>query len=190
MKRFPVLLSVTVLALALGVVTCSRKSSTETSAMSSMGAKGASATSKDAPDVTFKDSQDHEVQFASLKGKVVLVNFWATWCEPCQMEIPWLIGFQQKYGSKGFTVLGVAMDDDGAKVVAPFVQEKLWDVDGTKMKMTYPIVIGTDDIAQKFGGLLGLPTSVLVSRDGKMVKRILGLITPAELDKEIQGQLQ
>jgi len=84
----------------------------------------------------------------------------------------------------------VAMDDEGAKVVAPFVQNKLWDVDGTKMKMNYPIVIGSDDIAQKFGGLLGLPTSVLVSRDGKTIKRTLGLITPAELEKEIEGQLQ
>ena len=181
-KKFPFSLLVIVLALALGAVTCTSRKTNSTSS----GAASANA----APDVTFKDLQGHDVPVSSLKGKVVLVNFWATWCEPCQMEIPWLIDFQRKYGSKGFTILGVAMDDDGAKVVAPFVQDKLWDVDGTKMKMNYPIVIGTDDVAQKFGGLLGLPTSVLVSRAGKMVKRVLGLITPAELDKEIQGQLQ
>jgi cytochrome c biogenesis protein CcmG/thiol:disulfide interchange protein DsbE len=182
MKKFPLSFLVIGLALALGTVTCTLKKTSETGE--------SSATSGAAPDVTFKDLQGHDVPFSSLKGKVVLMNFWATWCEPCQMEIPWLIDFQQKYASRGFTVLGVAMDDDGAKVVAPFVQDKLWDVDGMKMKMNYPIVIGSDEIGEKFGGLLGLPTSVLVSRDGKMVKRTLGLITPGEMDKEIQGQLQ
>jgi thiol-disulfide isomerase/thioredoxin len=183
MKKFPLSLLVIVLALALGAVRCTSKKTSGTNGEST-------TTANAAPEVTFKDLQGKDVPFSSLKGKVVLVNFWATWCEPCQMEIPWLIGFQQKYGGKGFTVLGVAMDDEGAKVVAPFVQDKLWDVDGTKMKMDYPIVIGSDDIAQKFGGLLGLPTSVLVSRDGKMIKRTLGLITPAELEKEIEAQLK
>src|SRR6201987_5991692 len=69
------------------------------------------------PVVTFKDLNGQDVPLGQYKGKVVLVNFWATWCEPCQIEIPWLIEMQQKYSAKGFTVLGVAMDDDGAKVV-------------------------------------------------------------------------
>ena len=82
------------------------------------------------PDVTFKDLQGKEVPLASLKGKVVLVNFWATWCEPCQVEIPWMIGFQKKYADKGFTLLGVAMDEEGASVVDPYVQKTQFDVDG------------------------------------------------------------
>ena len=65
--------------------------------------------------MTFKDLQGKDVPLASLKGKVVVVNFWATWCEPCQVEIPWMIDFQQKYADKGFTLLGVAMDDEGKK---------------------------------------------------------------------------
>ena len=87
-----------------------------------------------APDVTFKDLQGKDVTLASLKGKVVVVNFWATWCEPCQIEIPWMIEFQQKYGDKGFTLLGVAMDEEGKSVVDPFVQKTQFDVDGTKCR--------------------------------------------------------
>src|SRR5271166_2276995 len=79
---------------------------------------------KNAPAVTFKDLQGNGVPLSSLKGKVVLVNFWATWCDPCRVEIPWMIEFQKKYSSRGFTMLGVAMDDEGAKVVKPFVQSK------------------------------------------------------------------
>ena len=141
------------------------------------------------PEVTFKDLQGKDVPLASLKGKVVLVNFWATWCEPCQVEIPWMISFQQKYADKGFTLLGVAMDDEGKSAVEPFVQKSQFDVDGKKMAMNYPIVLGNDDLAGKFGGLLGLPTSIVISRDGKVVKRYIGLASQDDLDKEIQSLL-
>src|SRR5579863_3083816 len=142
------------------------------------------------PDVTFTQLQGGDLPLASLKGKVVLVNFWATWCEPCRIEIPWMIGFQQKYASRGFTILGVAMDDDGKKVVEPFVQNTKFDVDGSQETMIYPIMIGNEDLAEKFGGLIGLPTSVLISRDGKIVKRFIGLVDKSELQKDIEEQLQ
>src|SRR5579864_1027464 len=85
------------------------------------GKTSASAESKypDEPEVTFDQLQGGSVSLASLKGKVVLVNFWATWCEPCRIEIPWLISFQQKYASRGFTLVGVAMDVQGKKIVEP-----------------------------------------------------------------------
>lgn len=144
---------------------------------------------KQAPELTLKDLDGKDVSIDQLKGKVVLVNFWATWCEPCKVEIPWLIEMQQKYGAKGFTVLGVAMDDEGRSVVAPFVQKEEFDVDGGQSKMNYPIVIGNDAAADKFGGLLGYPTSVLLSRDGKILKRITGLISYSEISKTIESQL-
>src|ERR1700683_4858856 len=75
------------------------------------------------PELTLKDLDGKDVSLGDYKGKVVLVNFWATWCEPCRVEIPWLIEMQQKYGPRGFTVLGVAMDDGGQKVVDPFLQK-------------------------------------------------------------------
>lgn len=141
------------------------------------------------PDVTFPELQGGDLPLASLKGKVVLVNFWATWCEPCQIEIPWMIGFQQKYAGQGFTILGVAMDESGRKVVDPFVHTKQFDVDGQKSLMSYPIMLGNDDIAEKFGGLIGLPTSVLISRDGKIVKRFIGLVDHDELQSAIEKQI-
>lgn len=141
------------------------------------------------PDVTFPELQGGDLPLASLKGKVVLVNFWATWCEPCQIEIPWMIGFQQKYAGQGFTILGVAMDKEGKKVVDPFVHTKQFDVNGAKMTMTYPIMLGDDDIAEKFGGLLGYPSSFLVSRDGKIVKRFIGLVDHDQFQTAIEQQL-
>jgi thiol-disulfide isomerase/thioredoxin len=141
------------------------------------------------PVVALKDLSGQDVTLADYKGKVVLVNFWATWCDPCQIEIPWLIELQNKYGSRGFTVLGVAMDDEGKSVVAPFVEKERFDVNGQKAQMNYPIVIGNDNVAEKFGGLIGYPTSVLISRDGKQVKRITGIIDEDEISKAIEGLL-
>ena len=142
------------------------------------------------PDFSLKDLGDHEVSLSEFKGRVVLVNFWATWCGPCRIEIPWLIELQDKYRSRGFTVLGVAMDEDGKSAVAPFVQRERFKVHGTPQSMNYPIVLGNDAAADKFGGLVGFPTSVLISRDGRVVKRVDGLVSYDEIDKAIQSQLE
>jgi thiol-disulfide isomerase/thioredoxin len=142
-----------------------------------------------APDFTLKDLDGKDVSLSQFKGKVVLINFWATWCDPCRIEIPWLIEMQQKYGDKGLTVLGVAMDEEGKSEVAPFVAKERFDVNGQKLPMTYPILLGSDAMAEKFGGLLGYPTSILISRDGKVIKRITGLISYEEISKAIESQL-
>jgi len=142
-----------------------------------------------APEVTFKDLDGKDATLAQYKGKVVLVNFWATWCDPCYIEIPWLIEMQQKYEAKGFTVLGVSMDEEGKAAVAPFLAKERFNVNGQKLPMNYPIVIGNDDVADKFGGLLGYPTSFLVSKDGKIVKKVQGLISYEEFTKAIESQL-
>jgi cytochrome c biogenesis protein CcmG/thiol:disulfide interchange protein DsbE len=141
------------------------------------------------PVVHFKDLDGKDTSLGDYNGKVVLVNFWATWCDPCREEIPWLIDMQHKYGAKGFTVLGIAMDEEGKKVVEPYVSKEHFDVNGQTLTMNYPIVIGNDDIAEKFGGLLGYPTSVLISRDGKQVKRITGIISEGEMSRAIESLL-
>jgi thiol-disulfide isomerase/thioredoxin len=155
------------------------------------GAVGASANMdiKPAPAVTFKDLDGKEVTLAQYKGTLVLVDFWATWCDPCYVEIPWLIEMQQKYAAKGFTVLGVAMDEEGKSAVVPFLAKERFNVNGQKLPMNYPIVIGNDDVADKFGGLLGYPTGFLVTRDGKIVKKFQGLTSFEEITKSIESQL-
>ncbi|OLB21086.1 MAG: alkyl hydroperoxide reductase [Acidobacteria bacterium] len=144
---------------------------------------------KSAPEVTFKDLNGKDATLAQYKGKVVLVNFWATWCDPCYIEIPWLIEMQQKYEAKGFTVLGISMDEEGKAAVDPFLAKERFNVNGEKLPMNYPIVIGNDEVADKFGGLLGYPTSFLISRDGKIVKKVQGLISYEEFTKAIEAQL-
>jgi thiol-disulfide isomerase/thioredoxin len=141
------------------------------------------------PDFSLKDLEDHNVALSQFKGKVVLVNFWATWCGPCRIEIPWLIELQNKYAADGFTVLGVAMDEEGKSDVAAFVQRERFKAGGTSQSMNYPIVLGNDAAADKFGGLVGFPTSVLISKDGRVVKRIDGLVSYDEIDKAIRSQL-
>jgi cytochrome c-type biogenesis protein len=141
------------------------------------------------PNVTFKNLEGGDVELSSLKGKVVLLNFWATWCEPCRGEIPVLIGLQQQYSSKGFTMLGASMDDDPSKVVPQFVKSNEFKVDGKDETMNYPIVEGSDAITDQFGGLLGMPTSFLISRDGKIVKRYIGVVNEAQITKDIESQL-
>ncbi len=142
------------------------------------------------PDFTLRDLEDHDVSLSQFKGKVVLVNFWATWCGPCKIEIPWLVELQDKYAARGFTVLGVAMDEEGKSAVAPFVRKERFNVGGTSQSMNYPIVLGNDATADKFGGLIGFPTSVLISKDGCVVKRVDGLVSYDEIDKSIQSQLE
>jgi len=155
------------------------------------GAAGKTALAADTdpePNVTFKNLKGQDVSLASYKGKVVLVNMWGTWCEPCQGEIPTLIKMQQDYSSKGFTILGVATNDDLDRVI-PFVHERKFDVGGQELTMNYPVVMGSDEISTAFGGLLGMPTSFLINRNGDIVKKYIGSLNPEEINKDVQAQL-
>jgi len=184
MKRSGLILA-TLAAIAIGVFLESRV----TRLPSARAAKASKETTSSSVDFRVKDLDDREVSLSQFKGQVVLVNFWATWCGPCNIEIPWLIDLKNKYRAQGFTVLGVAMDEEGRSAVAPFVQGKRFKVSGTAQSMNYPIVLGNDATADKFGGLVGLPTSVLISQDGRVVKRVDGLVSYDEIEKAIQSQL-
>jgi thiol-disulfide isomerase/thioredoxin len=188
MKKVAIILAV-VIAVIIGTYFADKATRLNGKNRTSIAAPGSDALDKPAPEFILKDLDGKDVSLAQYKGKVVLVNFWATWCDPCREEIPWLIDMQQKYGPKGFTVLGVAMDEEGKSVVAPFVQKEKFNVNGQPSLMSYPILLGNDAAADKFGGLLGFPTSVLISRDGKQIKRITGIISQDEISKVIESQL-
>ena len=141
-------------------------------------------------DFTLRDLEGHDESLGQFKGKIALVNFWATWCGPCRIEIPWLMALREKYGPQGFTVLGVAMDEEGKSAIAPFIQKERFKLGTDSQPVNYPILIGNDDVAEKFGGLVGLPTTILISQDGRQVKRIDGLLSYDEVDKTIQSLLE
>ena len=121
---------------------------------------------KSAPEFTLKDINGQTVRLADYKGKVVLLDFWATWCGPCKIEIPWFMEFEQQFKDRGFAVLGVAMDDDGWSVVKPYIQD---------LKMNYRIVLGNEQVGNLSGGVESLPTTFLIDRQGKIASVHIGL---------------
>ena len=132
-------------------------------------------------DFTVRDMHGAEVRLADYKGKVILLNYWATWCGPCKVEIPDLITLQDQYRDKGLVVLGVSQDDD------PPTLRGFAD----KWKMNYPVLVGRDqpDLLDAQGALWGLPTSYLIGRDGSICTRHLGPATKADFEREIKALL-
>ena len=142
-----------------------------------------------APNAVFRDYGENWYKLEKYKGRVLLVNFWATWCPPCEYETPALIQLQEEFGPKGFTVIAIAMDDEGAETVRPFAETRRFDVKGISRAINYPIFLGTQDSADKFGVHDEYPTSFLISRDGRQVKRIAGPIYYPTVSKAIKGLL-
>jgi cytochrome c biogenesis protein CcmG/thiol:disulfide interchange protein DsbE len=134
-----------------------------------------------APDFTLKDAQGRAVKLSDFRGQVVLLDFWATWCGPCKIEIPWFIDLQRRHKDRGFTVLGVAMDDEGWDVVKPFIQE---------MGVNYRVVIGNDMTAQLYGGIGNLPTTFLIDREGRVATVLVGVSGRREFDEGVEKLLQ
>jgi peroxiredoxin len=128
-----------------------------------------------APDFSLTDADGATVRLSAYKGKVVLLNFWATWCHGCRTEIPWLIEFEDRYKDRGLVVIGVSMDDAGWKAVKPYLNEK---------KVNYPVVIGNDDIAKPYG-LTSMPMTFLIDRKGKVVATSVGVVDKTACDEEI-----
>jgi peroxiredoxin len=136
---------------------------------------------KEAPAFSLKDADGKVVKLADYRGKVVLLDFWATWCGPCKIEIPWFMDMQRKNKDKGFEVLGVAMDDEGWETVKPYV---------TKMGINYRIMIGNDTTAQMYGGVDALPTTFLIDRTGKIAAVHVGLSSKKEFEDGIEQLLK
>ena len=133
-----------------------------------------------APDFTLKTLDGKEVSLSSMKGKAVMVNFWATWCEPCKIEMPWMVELQDKYRKDGFEIIGVAMDDSDNKEIAAFAK---------KMNVNYTILKGSEKVADLYGGLDGLPTNFFLDRNGKVIDSFKGLRSESVIVDDIKKAL-
>ncbi len=134
-----------------------------------------------APDFALKDADGKTVQLSDYRGKVVLLNFWATWCGPCKYEIPWFIEFERTYKQDGLAIIGVSMDDDGWSVVKPFSQHA---------GINYRVVLGNDTVAQDFGGVDSLPTTFIIDRDGRIAATHVGLVNKSTYENDLKRVLQ
>ena len=134
-----------------------------------------------APDFALKDAEGKLVHLSDYRGKVVLLDFWATWCGPCKIEIPWFMDFQRQNQEKGLVVLGVSMDDEGWEIVKPYL---------ASMKVNYRVVIGNDKTAQLYGGVDALPTTFLIDRAGKIAAVHVGLVDRKDFENGIDELLQ
>lgn len=131
---------------------------------------------RSAPDFALTDAAGSSVRLSGYRGKVVLLNFWATWCGPCKIEIPWFVEFEKAYGSRGFAVLGVSLDEDGWASVRPYIEQK---------KVNYRVVLDDGAIAKRFGGVESLPTTLLIDRDGKIAAEHVGLTSKSTYEDQI-----
>jgi cytochrome c biogenesis protein CcmG/thiol:disulfide interchange protein DsbE len=130
-----------------------------------------------APDFTLQTLEGKTIKLSDLRGKPVVLNFWATWCAPCKIEMPWFVDLQKKYDSTGVQFLGVAMDDASTKDIAEFAQS---------MNVNYPILIGKEAVGDAYGGVQFLPETFYIGRDGKIVDKAFGLKGRGEIEDAVK----
>jgi|SRR5271165_1447576 len=138
------------------------------------------AIAKPAPDFTLESLSGQNVRLSDLRGKAVLLNFWATWCAPCKIEMPWFVELQNEYGSQGLQIVGVAMDDSSKEDIAKFAKD---------MGVNYPVLIGKEAVGEEYGGVPALPETFFIGRDGKIVDKIIGLKGKAEIEDSVKKAL-
>jgi cytochrome c biogenesis protein CcmG/thiol:disulfide interchange protein DsbE len=132
-----------------------------------------------APDFSLTDLSGQTLQLSHYRGKVVLLNFWATWCSPCRSEIPRFVDLQNKYDRYGFEIIGISLDDD-PKLVRAFYQQ---------FRMNYPVAIGDAKLAEQYGGILGLPVSFLIDRDARIDAKYVGEADISRIEREVKSLL-
>jgi len=135
---------------------------------------------KRAPEFVRTDLDRKRLDLNAYRGKVVLLNFWATWCAPCQVEMPHFMAWQQKYGPRGLQVIGISMDDDPALVRQAY----------RKLKLNYPVAMGDVKLGDLYGGVLGLPVTYLIDRHGEIQAEYQGETNLNKIERQMQSLLQ
>ncbi|MDX1765171.1 MAG: TlpA disulfide reductase family protein [bacterium] len=162
-----------VLALLLVVSACQTKPESKGSQKSQTAGK--------APSFLLDDLDGRPVRSESFAGKVMIVNFWASWCGPCRLEIPHLIALYDAYRDQGVVVIGIAIDPAGPEVLKSFAEE---------MEVNYPMLVGDEKVFNEFGGLFGLPTTFVVDQSGVIQNKFVGLVDPSLFEDEVLALLK
>lgn len=134
----------------------------------------------EAPDFTLTDSDGQAVTLSEYRGQVVLLNFWATWCPPCKIEIPWFTEFERQYKDQGFSVLGVSLDEGGWEDVRNYIE---------RAELNYRVVMGTEEVAMLYGGVEALPQTFLIDREGRIGTVHVGLVSKGEYQRDLNELL-
>jgi len=133
-----------------------------------------------APDFTLPAVDGSMVRFSDHAGQVIIVDFWATWCAPCQEMVPVLSKLHKEFGQKGLVVLGISLDQEGLEILGPFIHENL---------IPYKVLIGNDRATRAFGGVSTIPTLFIIDKEGRLVKKMLGYHSYGELEKQVKMYL-
>ena len=175
-KRNATVLVVVIAAVALMLWVGARQSR---NGNSPLGGGATMEVGKTAPDFELSTLDGKAAHLSDFRGKAVVLNFWATWCDPCKIEMPWLVDLQKQYGPQGLQIVGVAMDDSGKDEIQKFAQQ---------MGVNYVILQGKNAVGDAYGAQ-GYPTTVYIDRSGKVLNRILGLVSKSEIEDNIKKAL-
>lgn len=177
MKRDPVVIIVVAMVVTVMIVfglQMARRNSGQTASA------GPNMTGQAAPDFTLESLDGKTVHLSDFRGKAVLLNFWATWCQPCKIEMPWFAELQKQYGPQGLQVIGIAMDDASPKEIGEFAHD---------LGVNYPILVGKEEVGNAYGGVQFLPATFYIGRDGKVVDKVFGLKGRHEIEDSIKKAL-
>jgi thiol-disulfide isomerase/thioredoxin len=174
-NRNPLALVVVAFVIALGIYVGYHKARRPSMSLTSHVTQ-----SGPAPDFALESLDGKTMHLSDLRGKAVLLNFWATWCGPCKIEMPWFVEFQNQYGPQGLQIVGVALDDASKEDIGKFAKD---------MGVNYPILIGKESVGDQYGGVPALPESFLIGRDGRLVDKIIGLRGKAEIEDAVKKAL-
>jgi len=178
MKRNAYILVAAIIAVTVAIFFVSRSARFAVSA--SPSAEMIATVGKPAPEFELETLDGKKVKLSDYRGKAVLINFWATWCAPCKLEMPWLVDLHKQYNPQGLEVIGIAMDDSGKSAIASFVKE---------MKVDYTILQGKEAVGDAFGGVQSLPETFFVGRDGTVTNTLIGIHSASDFEDNIKRAL-
>jgi thiol-disulfide isomerase/thioredoxin len=168
------------LLLLYTLIGCSKNSYNENKSVNNQVASTLSGENNKAPEFRLTSTDGKNIKLSDYKGKIVILDFWATWCGPCRKGIPDLIELQKEY-EKDIVVIGISLDAKTKEAVVPFMK---------KIGINYPVVYGTFEVTQQYGGVEGIPTTFIINRNGKIVDKHVGLVPKSEFTDQINKLLK